>query len=209
MSADLEKRRPWDQMPDESDTAYQHFRDYLMSGARGQRSVRALAKQRGLNRDNLAQLSARWQWIDRCRAFDADLDALEEAEIGDKRRRLAREVIVNADAMVTGAGNALAASLRSLTKIMEADAASPDRVLAWDEALDGLRIAARVTAQAHAILGPVVDDIVDDGTELGHGLDVVDLANALLQLASDAPAETITPAGLVQADPDVIDVEPT
>lgn len=208
MSTDVEKRRPWDQMPDESDAAYAHFRTYLMMGARGQRSVRALAKQHGLNRDNLASLSARWQWIDRCRAFDADLDALEEAEIGDKRRRLAREVIVNADAMITASGNALAASLRSLQRMIEADAAG-DRVLAWDEALDGLRIASRVTAQAHAILGPVAEEEVADGAELGHGLGVIDLAQALVQLASGAATETITPAALVQADPDVIDVEGT
>ena len=75
---------PWEQMTGETVQQYEKFcayRDmrYIAPSATGdlprldftrERSIRGLARQLGLSRKTLEPLSARFQWVERCEAYD-------------------------------------------------------------------------------------------------------------------------------------------
>lgn len=201
-SAELEPAEPrnaWDRHPDEPSQVYGYFRAYLLMG-RGHRSLRVLSQQTGIDRSTLGVHSRRWRWVERCDAYDADLDAVEDNELRQAKRRMARDVIRNADASLAAASDVLRAAIKNLHDIAEGTRYAGlndqgERVpldLTFEEALAGLRIAARVTQQVHVIIGRPDDDTDDmpDPEDLGHGLSTPELAVAFLQLVGHLPVES-------------------
>ena len=80
---------PWERQKGESAQAFEAFSIYRDLGS--ERSQQAVAKQLGKSRQLLARWSAQWEWVERARAYDIDLDrqarvqSLKDAK--DMRRR--------------------------------------------------------------------------------------------------------------------------
>lgn len=67
---------PWDQMPHESGKAYEAFLVYRDMGIA--RSVRAAARQMGKVRSQIDRWSARYDWVNRAKAWDSHLAAARD-----------------------------------------------------------------------------------------------------------------------------------
>ena len=80
---------PWERQKGESAQAFEAFSIYRDLGS--ERSQQAVAKQLCKSRQLLARWSAQWEWVERARAYDIDLDrqarvqSLKDAK--DMRRR--------------------------------------------------------------------------------------------------------------------------
>ncbi len=73
---------PWKRLPDESSKAYGAFCCYVMIGTRGRtRSLKKVAKElhRGVGASWLKEWSARYDWVERARAYDDEQRRVEMA----------------------------------------------------------------------------------------------------------------------------------
>lgn len=62
---------PWDRQKDESEQAYEAFLAYRDMGAN--RSVAKVAQKCGKNKSLMDRWSSRWEWVERCRCWDNQL----------------------------------------------------------------------------------------------------------------------------------------
>lgn len=90
MSKGLPTKKPWNQWPDETDTAYDRFMAYLKMGA--DRSMAKVVQKYGMKKSYKSQLerwSLKYNWVDRCRAYDENiaLQYVESEELIHKKVR--------------------------------------------------------------------------------------------------------------------------
>src|SRR2546428_11218032 len=74
----------WDRLPQETARAFHAFclfRDQL-----GRRTLEKVAQMLSCSQQNVARWAIRWDWADRCRAYDRHLDDLQRAELIEERR---------------------------------------------------------------------------------------------------------------------------
>lgn len=213
---EVEAFQPWHRLPDETDLAYEAFRQYLMMG-RGRRSVRLVAEERGVTRDHLGNWSARHQWVARVQAFDRRLDELEELEYTDQRERIARDAATVAGQSLTTAAKALAVGTKVLDQFVETgqrvtvvDGEEIVERVSLDDALKAVRTAAAVVAGARQVVQATKVEVSGPGggpvqvDTIGVGLSMRDLATAFLRLSGDlSDVGTITPATL-ELDPSAV-----
>jgi len=69
---------PWERQKGESSQAFEAFSIYRDLGAK--RSIRAVAQQLDKSRQLLGRWSATWEWVERARAYDNDLERQEREE---------------------------------------------------------------------------------------------------------------------------------
>lgn len=219
------RREPWDQMQDETDSAYDTFRAYRDLG-RGHRSLKRLATARGQDATVVARWSAQHQWVARCQAFDRALDTIEDVEYAMERTRYARDVARVASQVNVAATKVLKLGLTTLEEFIDGDNTRIrtitetrfDRVdgqdvprihvydvvdhVTLDAALKAMTAASSLVSTANGIVGDKVAKVEITGRdggpiELGHGLSLVDLATAYLSLASGQVLDVpITPSTL-------------
>lgn len=82
---------PTERRPRESAVAYEAFRTYLMMGP--QRSTAKVARACGKHKSLMDRWSARWEWVERVRSFEAQAAAAADREtldvIADRAKRQA------------------------------------------------------------------------------------------------------------------------
>ncbi len=81
---------PWNQLPDETDTAYHRFTVYLEMGA--DRSIPKVREKTGKSQGydrHLYRWSSQYNWVDRCRAYDQHIafQYVENQEVIQKKAR--------------------------------------------------------------------------------------------------------------------------
>jgi glutathione S-transferase len=91
----------WDRWPDEPPAAYGHFDHYRGMGRA--RTLRKVAGERQVSEQYLMQLSAKWQWVRRSQAWDAEQVRLHEARMRDRRYELAEQHLSVANLLVAKA----------------------------------------------------------------------------------------------------------
>jgi len=89
---------PWERRPDESAQAYEAFSAYRDMGYA--RSLSSVADQLQKRRELMGRWSRRWQWVERCKLWDREIERQQAAESMDAQRdmreyhaRLARLVL--------------------------------------------------------------------------------------------------------------------
>lgn len=65
-------QHPWMRQPNEGTAPYEAFRVYLNQGAA--RSHPKVCEEVGKSRQLITDWSAKWNWVERCRAFDVHLE---------------------------------------------------------------------------------------------------------------------------------------
>ena len=81
---------PWERQPKEGSGAYEAFAIYRDLG--GERSLRKTAQKLGKNCTTITEWSSRWDWVERCRAWDnfVTRQAREKA-IKDRKEMMTRQ----------------------------------------------------------------------------------------------------------------------
>ena len=197
-------RNSWDQLQSETDIAYSRFHAYLMT-ERGKRSIRKLAIQLNLSPSTLANTSSKFAWAERVRDWDNQLDEIEQQEVLDERRRIAREAARTAQSALNAAPIAIQAAIRGLRAYADPES---DRVLGARESLRALQVGVLAARGAHALVsdrtskvelsGPGGGSVQIEG--LGVGMSGRDLAELLISLTDGGDND--------EGRGDVIDVEP-
>ena len=94
VAENLEDNELWERMKGEGSRQYEHFAAYRdmkhIAPSPTGRSIRKLAKEKGMNRQSLEQLSSKFNWVARAEAYDIYLTEQtrlqNEAEIEDMRK---------------------------------------------------------------------------------------------------------------------------
>lgn len=97
--------RPWERQENESAPAFEAFRIYLSQGS--ERSVRSVAQKCNKSISLIARWSTACKWVERARAYDAELQRQAYAEAVKANRKMASRHISLAQAVQTKAVEAL------------------------------------------------------------------------------------------------------
>ncbi|MDR1439920.1 MAG: hypothetical protein LBJ10_07910 [Clostridiales bacterium] len=133
---------PWERQPGEGAKAFAAFAAYRDMGA-GDRSIRKVAQNLAKSATAIKEWSARWEWQNRCAAWDAELDRLareeqkkellkmrgRHAQIGSALiAKAARALMAIGDGDVKAADIARMADVGAkLERLARGDVAEPDR----------------------------------------------------------------------------------
>jgi hypothetical protein len=101
------ERNLWDRCPNETAKAFHAFTLYRDAGF--ERSIRRLAESLHKSHQRMYQLSVRYNWRDRVRAWDDFQDQLSQIETIKQRVELGRTSLMLAHAMTTKAQQGMAA----------------------------------------------------------------------------------------------------
>lgn len=104
MRAQTSEPRPWEPLLREGGEAFAAFRAYLELGPG--RSIPAAARVVGKSKQLLWGWSARYQWVQRAKSWDAHMARQRDEELADARRELTRRRLRRAD-MLDRVGEAL------------------------------------------------------------------------------------------------------
>lgn len=83
--------KPWERQKGESEKAYEAFAVYRDMGTN--RSIRAVAQQLAKSRTQIGKWSSAWEWTERVRAYDNDLEKEARAQaIRDRKAMTTRHI---------------------------------------------------------------------------------------------------------------------
>lgn len=112
---------PWDQQPHESARAYAAFEHYRSAGP--ERALRSTSRATGVPLSTVNHWSAKWHWVTRTAAWDADLADKAHAAEADELVEMRRQHIKMAKAFQTNV-------VRRLQTI-DPETLSPVHLAAW------------------------------------------------------------------------------
>ena len=83
--------KPWERQKGESDKAYEAFVTYRDMGT--DRSIRAVAQKLGKSRTQIGKRSSGWEWTERVRAYDNELEKEARAQaVKDRKDMTSRHI---------------------------------------------------------------------------------------------------------------------
>lgn len=83
--------KPWERQKGESDKAYEAFVTYRDMGT--DRSIRAVAQKLGKSRTQIGKWSSGWEWTERVRAYDNELEKEARAQaVKDRKDMTSRHI---------------------------------------------------------------------------------------------------------------------
>jgi hypothetical protein len=88
----------WERQPREPDRAWDAFRIYRDLGP-DQRSLNRVRSEIGKAYSNVSEWSGRWEWVKRCRAWDAFVDEQKRLEFIREAKEMGRRQAIEASAM--------------------------------------------------------------------------------------------------------------
>jgi hypothetical protein len=148
---------PWDRLPEERDKPYTAFQVYLNLGV--SRSLLKVAAELSKSEALIKRWSAEFGWVERARAFDADLayqamegrrEAMRHAASDDQLEAFRERVGKNAT-LLDGAGKAfLETALMGIDRIRKAAKADPNADVIIPASLTSALRAAAMAIQAGA-----------------------------------------------------------
>lgn len=189
-------RDEWEQQVKESEPAYEAFLTYRNLGAK--RSVAKVAAQLDKRTEGLHVWSKRWRWPERCRAWEAGLDAEYRAALVEERREMGRR---HAQLARSVQGKVI-----QRLQTIDAETLTPNQLITW------LETAAKIERQALGAPDATVAHTGDGGGPIRHtheaSLEMSDAARDFLSRLAEMPAApNRTPLPSVQEVIDVPDAD--
>lgn len=96
---------PWERQPEETPKAFQAFCEYRDMGL--ERSLNKLVQKLHKNRTTLGEWSGKYNWVERCAAWDAEQDRIARQEQIKAIKAMRNRHAGMAKAMIVKAGRAL------------------------------------------------------------------------------------------------------
>jgi hypothetical protein len=116
IAAGVRVPEPWEMQRGESDNAFHAFVTYRDLG--GTRSLEEAARALGKHKKQLEKWSIRWQWVNRCAAWDAYLDGVRRDEAALAAREEVRRMYERHGAQTQAAIQALMIPVMALLRRM-------------------------------------------------------------------------------------------